>query len=556
MYSLRPYQRDAIQAIEEEWKSVSSTLLVLPTGTGKTVVFSEIIKRAFPRRALVLCHRKELIFQAKEHIEKTSGFRVDIEMADLHADTGGLFSEAQVIVSSIQTQNAGGDGRGRMSKFLPDDFGYLICDEGHHATAPGWKRVIDYYRQNPRLKVLGVTATPDRADEEALGQVFDSVAFDYEILEAIHDGWLVPPEQRMIHIEGLDFSQVRTTAGDLNGADLAAVMEAEANLQGIANPIIEISGNRRALVFTVSVAQAECMCNILNRHKPGSSAWVCGKTDKDERRNMLRDFAAGQIQYVVNVGCLTEGFDDPGVHLIFMGRPTESRSLYAQMAGRAMRPADDIAHGLNDMPDAEARRALIAASRKPVCEIIDFVGNSGKHKLMTTADILGGNVSDEAIERAVDRAKAEGKAVRMDLLLEEEEEKLKAEKAARRLADEANKARLIARAKWSSQRVDPFDVFDMTPRKERGWDQGKTLSEKQAAVLLKQGIDPATMPYSQAKQLLNEIFRRWSGSLCSYKQAKVLGKYGYDKNASRDDAKKIIDELAANGWKRTDHEKT
>ena len=108
---------------------------------------------------------------------------------------------------------------------------------------------------------------------------------------------------------------------------------------GIADPVIEISNNRRSLVFAASVAQAERMSNILNRHKPGSSAWVCGKTDKEERRNMLRDFAAGKLQYVVNVGCLTEGFDDPGVELIFMARPTKSRSLYAQMAGRAMRPA-------------------------------------------------------------------------------------------------------------------------------------------------------------------------------------------------------------------------
>jgi len=548
---LRPYQREAADAVVKAWQEDTSTMVVMPTATGKTILMSELVRRVFPRRVMFLAHREELIVQAKNKIEMMSGFRVDIEMAGAKVVENGMFDEAQVVVSSIQTQNAGGDGRGRMSKFLPENFGYLFIDENHHSTAKSYRRVIDYYRQNPRLKVLGVTATPDRADEEALGQVFDSVAFDYEILEAIHDGWLVPPEQRMIHVEGLDFSQVRTTAGDLNGADLAAVMEAEKNLQGIADPVIEISNNRRSLVFAASVAQAERMSNILNRHKPGSSAWVCGKTDKKERRNMLRDFAAGRLQYVVNVGCLTEGFDDPGVELIFMARPTKSRSLYAQMAGRAMRPADDIAHGLNDESDAEARRALIAASKKPVCEIIDFVGNSGRHKLMTTADILGGNVSDEVIERAVARAKKEGGAVRMDTLLGEEEEKLKAEKEERRLAEEAQKARLVAKVKWSSQNINPFDVFEMTPRKERGWDQGKTLSEKQTAVLLKQGIDPAAMPYSQAKQLLNEIFRRWDGSLCSFKQAKVLKKHGFDPNMSRDDAKITIDTLAANHWRRS-----
>jgi hypothetical protein len=218
------------------------------------------------------------------------------------------------------------------------------------------------------------------------------------------------------------------------------------------------------------------------------------------------------------------------------------------MAGRAMRPADDIAHGLNDLPDADARRALIAASKKPACEIIDFVGNSGKHKLMTTADILGGNVSDEACERAVERAKQEGKAVRMDELLEEEEEKIKAEKEERRLAAEAQKARLVAKVKWTAQQVNPFDVLDLTPWKARGWDQGKTLSEKQNAVLLKRGIDPTSMPYSQAKHLLNEIFRR---NLCTVKMGSLLKRYGYDPNVSFDDAKKTLDILAANGWRRT-----
>ena len=231
-----------------------------------------------------------------------------------------------------------------------------------------------------------------------------------------------------------------------------------------------------------------------------------------------------------------------------MARPTKSRSLYAQMAGRATRPLPGIVDGLNT---DDERKAAIAASAKPCALIMDFVGNAGRHKLMTSADILGGNSSDEAIARALERVQREGGAMRMDKLLDEEEEMLKAEKEERRLADAANRARLTARVKWSSQNVNPFDVFDLTPRKERGWDQGKTLSDKQSAILLKQGIDPAGMPYSQAKQLLNEIFRRWDGSLCSFKQAKVLKNHGFDPNLSRDDARKTIDTLAANHWRRS-----
>ena len=283
----------------------------------------------------------------------------------------------------------------------------LIIDEAHHATSPSYRRVIDYYRTNPALKVLGVTATPDRADEEALGQVFQSVAFDYEVLDAIHDGWLVPIEQQMVHVEGLDYSSIRTTAGDLNGGDLAAVLEAEKNLQQMASASLAIIGQRRALVFTASVKAAEMTAEILNRHRPGMAAWVCGKTDREERRRVLAEFAAGKLQVVCNCGVLTEGFDDPGVEVVIMGRPTKSRSLYSQMVGRSTRPLPGVVDGPET---AEARKAAIAASAKPSCLVVDFVGNAGKHKLITSADILGGKVSEEALERAVKRVSTGGRA--------------------------------------------------------------------------------------------------------------------------------------------------
>lgn len=203
--NLRPYQAAASDAIFKEWQDNDSTLVVMPTGGGKTVLFADVIRRVFPRRALVIAHREELIFQARDKIQRVTGLSADVEMGEYRAE-GGLFEQARVVVSTIQTQCSGGDGGGRMSKFDPQRFGVLIIDEAHHATSPSYRRVIDYYRTNPALKVLGVTATPDRADEEALGQVFQSVAFDYEVLDAIHDGWLVPIEQQMVHVEGLDYS--------------------------------------------------------------------------------------------------------------------------------------------------------------------------------------------------------------------------------------------------------------------------------------------------------------------------------------------------------------
>jgi superfamily II DNA or RNA helicase len=544
---LRSYQDQAVGAVMREWQEKDSTLLVLPTGTGKTVCFADLIRRIQPRRVMVLAHREELIFQAQKKINQVTGLDVQVEMGEFRADLHGLAGAPPVIVSTIQTHCSGGDGGGRMTKFDPMQFGALVIDEAHHATASTYRRVIDWYRRNPALKVLGVTATPDRADEEALGQVYESVAFDYEILDAIEGGWLVPIEQQMVHVEGLDFSSVRTTAGDLNGADLAEIMEFEKNLHGIADPTIRICGERRALVFAASVVQAERLAEILNRHREGCAAWVCGKTDKDVRRQMLADFAEGKMQYVVNVGCLTEGFDDAGVEVIVMGRPTKSRSLYAQMVGRATRPAEVIAHALNDEPNDAARRDMIAASPKAKCLVVDFVGNSGRHKLCTTADILGGNVSDAAVEMALKKVRESGKPEDMAKALSAAE----AELERRRQAEAAQRARLVAKANYRVSSVNPFDVFDITPRKERGWDRDKQLTEKQRDLLLKNKIDADALPYHEAKQILDEMFRRFHGGLSTFGQTKVLKRAGYVAPMRREEASKAIDRVAQReGWAR------
>lgn len=545
---LRDYQVETKAAIHKEWESVCSTIAVLPTGGGKTVIFASIIESKQPKRAMVIAHREELIWQARDKITRVTGLECGIEMADLFVNNS-LFGETPVVISTVQTQNSNNGDRKRMGRFDPKDFGLLILDECHHATADSYRNLINYYKQNnPDIKILGVTATPDRADEEALGQVFETVAIDIEILDLIHRGWLVPVEQQFVKIGGLDFSEMRTVAGDLNGADLAEVMEAESNLQGVAASSVQIIGKRRAIVFTASVKQAETLSEIFNRHRPGAADWVCGMTPKERRREILTKFQEGNTQIVCNCGVLTEGFDDPGVEVIVMARPTKSRSLYAQMAGRSTRPLPGLVDGL-DTP--EARRGAIAASAKPSCLIVDFVGNSGRHKLISCADILGGKVSDEAVVRAIEVAKAKGEAVRISEVLDEEENRLREAMEQRRKLEEARRAKLVAKVQFSTHQVNPFNVFQITPVKERGWDNNKQLSEKQKGVLLKMGVNPSSLPYGQAKQLLNETFRRWDQKLCTLKQASLLKRYGYEPaNMKMEEASKLIDTLAKNNWRR------
>jgi len=262
---------------------------------------------------------------------------------------------------------------------------------------------------------------------------------------------------------------------------------------------------------------------------------------------VLADFASGKVQVVCNCGVLTEGFDDPGVEVVIMGRPTKSRSLYSQMVGRSTRPLPGVVDGPET---AEERRAAIAASGKPSCLVVDFVGNSGKHKLITSADILGGKVSEEALDLAVMRARKAGVPVNMSKALDAAEDELKQEREQARLAEAARRARLVATARFTTQSVDPFDVLHLAPVKPRGWDKGQQLSEKQRALLAKQGINADGISFSQGKQLIAEIFRRWDGKLCSFKQAKILRKYGYSSEVSFAEASATIDALAKNGWQK------
>lgn len=544
---LRDYQEAAVEGVFREFAERASTLAVLPTGLGKTVLFAEVIRRMHERgaRAMVLAHREELITQAADKIRRVTGLDAQVEMGEQRVQD--MFGEMPpVVVSTVQTHCAGGDGAGRMSKFAPDDFGLVVIDEAHHATSATYRRCVDWYRQNPKCRVLGVTATPDRADKEALGQVFESVAYEYGVLDAINGGWLVPIEQQMVTVGTLDFSGVRTTAGDLNQGDLAEVMEDERNLQGVAAPTVEICGDRRAIVFAATVQQAERLSEILNRYRPDRTAWVCGKTDREERRRTLADFRAGRIQYVVNVGVLTEGFDDAGVEVVVMARPTKSRALYAQMAGRGTRPAEELAATLGDLGGAAERCAAIRASRKPKCLIVDFAGNAGRHKLCCSADILGGSVSDEATAEVARRVREGGRPVDVA----EELERVRKEMAERKRREAAKRAHLQARAQFLVTKIDPFDQWDLTPVAERGWDRGRKFSPKQSQVLLDRiGVDPEKIPYSQGKQLLDEYFRRIQGGLASLKQAALLKKRGFSMPLRHDMAGRMISRMRERqGW--------
>jgi DNA or RNA helicases of superfamily II len=576
--TLRDYQNATSDAVIEQWRTVQSTLVVLYTGGGKTIVFADLIKRVQPMRVLVIAHREELIDQAKRKIEASTGIRCEVEMANQCANTY-LFDKAPVVIATVQTLISGGGNR--MKKFKPTDFDVLIIDEAHHGTASSYRKIIDYFKTNPRFKIAGFTATPKRSDEIALGQIFESVAADYDILDGVQSGWLCDITQQFVTVGTLDYSHIKTTAGDFNSAQLAAVMEAEENIAGVCHPSLEVifglapqtlksipvpewstylSGlkkvPRRTIVFTASVAQAEALCNIFNRAYPDIAQWVCGATNKESRKEMLKDFSTGKTAVMVNCGVLTEGYDNPAVEVIIMARPTKSETLYRQMVGRSTRTLPGLVDGIVT-PDA--RKAAIAASPKPFCRVIDFVGNSGKHKLarkrpetINCIDILGGKASEKTKTKAICDAIDGNKPVRVSKAISKadidlENERLqKAEEARRR--SEAKKATLVPKSSFSIQNISPFEVAQLMKTHSSISRDGRHFTDNQKRRLLKNGHIPSNLTFKQGQAILAKIF-----SKPTPEQAQCLIRAGYkpeELTMTMMQASKLIDQVKANGWKR------
>lgn len=539
--SMRPYQEEAVDATFEAWEDSQRALIVMPTGTGKTIVFGHIaMRQAHKGRTMVIAHRQELVYQARDKIGSITGEQPEVEMAGEWADQRKY--QTNVVVASKDTLVAGRLGSGRMKRFDPKDFSLLVIDEAHHAPASTYKKVIDHFTQNPDLKVLGVTATPDRHDEQALGKVFETVAYDYEISKAIVDGWLVPLTVQSVIVQGLDLSEVKTVAGDLNAKQLAELMEYEAALHSVAAPSLEIAAGRKMLVFAASLAHAGRLCEIYNRHDHDIARFVHGGTPKDERQKIFYDFAHGDAQILVNVGVATEGYDCPGIQVVAIARPTKSRALYAQMVGRGTRPLTGIVDGL---ADAEARRVSIGDSGKPDLHVIDFVGNAGRHQLISAVDILGGNYDDDVVRRAQAKAKS-GAPEDVQKLLDEAEKEIQEEKAAE---EKRRRKQVKARARYTTQTLDPFTIFGLQPRREKGWDKGKPVTEKMRNLLEHAGVNTKDLTFAKASQLIGEVIKRRRTDKCTFKQARILVKYGYDARATFAKAKVIIDKIAANNWR-------
>jgi superfamily II DNA or RNA helicase/uncharacterized protein (DUF3820 family) len=508
----RPYQADAANSVFDRWNEDQSTLVVLPTGCGKSIIFSEVMRRVDEltdghHRMLVLAHRSELIFQAVNHASN-AGLEAGIEMSSYRC------SDEAVVVSTVQTLNAGRkcpdcegkedecdrcEGVGkikRMTKFDPMEFSTLIIDEAHHATAKSYRAVIKYFMQNNDLRVLMVTATPRRRDKIGLHNVCDSVAYEMDLQHAIKQGWLVPIRQQFIHVDGLDLSRVSKKAGgDLADGELERAflgetdLEEEEMLHAITYPTIEISAGRPVLVFASGQEHAAKLTAAFNAYDGVTAELVIDKTDKQERSRIIQRYRDEQTQILVNVGCFTEGFDAPKTAVIANARPTASEGLYLQMIGRGTRPLAGIA---DDYHTPEDRREAIAKSAKSHVIILDFTGVSGQHQIVSVADVLAGkDVDPMDLKEAIRLAKKDGEAVDIEEMIAKAKEAREAKE--KRLEEERRRRMSTAHYAesgsydrtdvdlFASARFDP--MVDYTPAPNGA-------SNKQVKYLISLGVSP------------------------------------------------------------------
>lgn len=414
--------------------------------------------------------------------------------------------------------------------YIADD---VVVHNCHHAPAKRYQTLLDHFGP---AKVLGVTATPDRLDGLAMGATFDSAAFVYEIRDAIESGYLCPIRQKVVEVESLDLSRVKTVAGDLNQGQLAEVMEDERNLHELAAPAVELAGDRPTLVFTVSVEQAHLLEAVLNRYAgAGKAVALDGSADRDTRRRTIASYLSGEIQFLVNCALFTEGFDAPSTACVVMARPTKSRALYTQMLGRGTR----IAPGKDDLL------------------VLDFAGNAGQHSLISALDVLEGVIEDET-KKLARKLAAENDLDILEALAAAEEEL-----AARARLEEARRRRQTARAKYGTRDVSPFKTLSANPRSGR-WG-GIPPTYRQIAALEKFGLEfeettdengtptwllgGSPIDKGQASALLDKLVHRASSKLCTYKQARFLMTRGLDPDVTFDVARGIMDAISANGWR-------
>ena len=512
---LRQYQEEARQAVEKQWEDgIQKTLLVLPTGCGKTIVFAKITEDRVRRgdRVLILAHRGELLEQAADKIGKVTRLGCAMEKAEQTC----LGSWFRVVVGSVQSLMR----EKRLGRFPVDYFGTIIIDEAHHCISDSYQKVLRHFEN---AKVLGVTATPDRGDMRNLGEVFDSLAYEYTLPKAIREGYLSPIKALTIPLQ-LDLSGVAMQSGDFKAGDIATALDPY--LYQIADEMSKYCRDRKTVVFLPLVKTSQKFRDIL-QEKGFQAAEVNGESE--DRAEILEAFERGEYNVLCKSMLVTEGWDCPSVDGVVVLRPTKVRSLYSQMVGRGTRLYPGKEHLL----------------------LLDFLWHTERHELCHPADLI---CTSKDVAQKMTKNLEEAAGFPMDL--EEAEKKASEDVIAEREEALANQLREMRHRK--KRLVDPLQ-FEMSIQAEDlsgyvpafGWEMAPP-SDKQKATLEKLGILPDEIDNAgKAAKLLERLDIRKAEGLTTPKQIRFLENRGFQHVGTWqfDTAKKLIDRIAANGWR-------
>ena len=511
---LRPYQQEAKEAVFEQWENgARRTLLVLPTGCGKTIVFAKITEECVRHgdRVLILAHRGELLEQAADKIHKATGLGCAVEKAE-ESCQGSWF---RIVVGSVQTLMR----EKRLGRFPADYFNTIIIDEAHHCISDSYQRVLQHF---PEAHVLGVTATPDRGDMKNLGQYFETLAYEYTLPKAIKEGYLCPIKALTIPLK-IDMSSVSIQAGDFKAGDISTALDPY--LERIAQEMEKYCRDKKTVVFLPLVKTSQKFRDILNGHG-FQAAEVNG--DSQDRSEVLEAFEKGNYNVLCNSMLLTEGWDCPSVDCVVVLRPTKVRSLYCQMVGRGTRLSPGKDHLL----------------------LLDFLWHTERHELCHPASLI---CQDEEVARQMTK-NIEEAGCPVDI---EEAEKTAAEDVVAQ-REEALAKQLDEMKRRKGRLVDPLQ-FEMSIQAEDlsgyvpafGWEMAPP-SDDQKRTLEKLGINAENIENAgKASKLLDRLSKRRAEGLSTPKQIRQLEQRGFQNVGTWTfgQAKKLIDRIAANGWR-------
>lgn len=511
---LRPYQEQAKAAILQQWQdNVKRTLLVLPTGCGKTIVFAKVSEDCVKNgeRILILAHRHELLQQASDKIQQATGLMSAVEKAE-QSCSGSWY---RIVVGSVQTLMR----ERRLSQFAPDFFDTIIVDEAHHCLSESYQKVLNHFSA---ANVLGVTATPDRGDMRNLGQYFESLAYEYTLPKAIKEGYLSPIKAQTIPLR-LDLRGVATQAGDFKSGDLDTALDPY--LEQIAREMAQICMDRKTVVFLPLIKTSQKFKNILNN--VGFKAAEVNGTSSD-RAEILANFDQGKYNVLCNSMLLTEGWDCPSVDCIVVLRPTKIRSLYCQMVGRGTRLC-------------EGKENLL---------LLDFLWHTERHELCRPAHLIA--ESEDVAKKMTEKIEESQFALDLEAVEKQASDDMVAareEALAKKLAEMKSRKRKLVDPLQFEMSIQAQDLSGYVPA--FGW-EASPASEKQLKALEKFGIFPDAIENAgKAAKILDRLEKRRNEGLTTPKQIRFLEGKGFNHVGTWpfEQAKSLIDRIAANGWR-------